>query len=64
MAEDANAGIQRAADDYKRALEIYQDIAPYGNANDGIVRVQKSLESVDFRLQQIEQTVPQPVGGK
>jgi hypothetical protein len=27
------------------------------------VRVQKSLESVDFRLQQIEQTV-QPVGGK
>jgi len=55
--------IQRAANDYERALQLYQDIAPYGNANDGIVRVQKSLESVDFRLQQIEQTV-QPVGGK
>ncbi len=47
--------IQRAADDYKRALELYQSIAPYGNSNDGIVRVQKSLDSVNFRLQQISQ---------
>jgi tetratricopeptide (TPR) repeat protein len=47
--------IQRAADDYNRALGLYQDVAPYGNANDGIVRVQKSLESVNFRLQQIDQ---------
>jgi serine/threonine-protein kinase len=45
--------IQRAEEDYKRALQIYQQIAPYGNANVGIVRVQTSLESLDSRLQQI-----------
>ena len=45
--------IERAEDDYKRALQIYQTVAPYGNANDGIVRVGKSLESLDSRLHQI-----------
>jgi serine/threonine protein kinase/tetratricopeptide (TPR) repeat protein len=45
--------IQRAEEDYKRALQIYQEIAPYGNANVGIVRVQTSMESLDSRLQQI-----------
>jgi serine/threonine-protein kinase len=45
--------IERAEDDYKRALDLYQGIAPYGNANDGIVRVEKSLESVASRLDQI-----------
>ena len=55
--------IQRAADDYQRALGIYQSIAPYGNASDGIVRVEKSLESVNSRLQQIAQGVSQPWGG-
>jgi serine/threonine protein kinase len=55
--------IQRAADDYNRALGLYQDVAPYGNANDGIVRVEKSLESVNFRLQQIVQEAP-PGNGK
>jgi tetratricopeptide (TPR) repeat protein len=45
--------IQRAGNDYRRALGLYQQIAPYGNANDGIVRVEKSLESVDFRLQEL-----------
>jgi tetratricopeptide (TPR) repeat protein len=54
--------IQRAADDYNRALGLYQDVAPYGNANDAIVRVEQSLVSVNFRLQQIDQT--QPGGGK
>jgi tetratricopeptide (TPR) repeat protein len=48
--------IQRAADDYKRALELYQGI----NATPGIVRVQNSLESVNFRLHQIESGVPAP----
>ncbi len=47
--------IQRAAEDYRRALGLYQDIAPYGNANDGIVKVEKSLDSVNSRLEQIEQ---------
>ena len=56
--------IQRAADDYNRALGLYQDVAPYGNANDGIVRVEKSLESVNIRLQQIAQQGQQPGSGK
>ncbi|HJT87113.1 MAG TPA: hypothetical protein VJ732_04635, partial [Bryobacteraceae bacterium] len=47
--------VQRAADDYHRALELYQSIAPYGNSNDSIVRAEKSLESVAFRLQELEQ---------
>jgi len=46
--------IQRAAADYKKALELYQEIAPYGKANAQIVRVQTSLDSVNFRLQQID----------
>ena len=46
--------VQRAADDYKRALELYQEIVPYGNASARIGRVQNSLESVDYRLKEIE----------
>ena len=46
--------IQRARDDYQRALELYQSIVPYGNANASIVRVQSSLESVNFRIHEIE----------
>jgi tetratricopeptide (TPR) repeat protein len=45
--------VEHAADDYKRALELYQGIAPYGGSNAGIVRVQSSLESVNFRLSEI-----------
>ncbi|MBZ5622577.1 MAG: serine/threonine protein kinase [Acidobacteriia bacterium] len=47
--------IQRAKDDYGRALGLYQAIAPYAGATAQIVRVENSLESVDFRLKQIEQ---------
>jgi tetratricopeptide (TPR) repeat protein len=46
--------IQRAADDYKRALELYQSIAPYGNSNSMILRVQSSLDTVTNRLKEIE----------
>jgi len=46
--------IGRAADDYKRALELYQTIAPFGNASANIVRVQQSLDSVNFRLQELQ----------
>jgi serine/threonine-protein kinase len=53
--------IRRAADDYRRALELYQGIVPYGNASANIVRVERSLESVDFRLQQLEEDTQ--VGG-
>ncbi len=46
--------IQRAADDYKRAEELYQGISPWGKSIVNVVRVRLSLESVNFRLQQIE----------
>ncbi|MGC9951849.1 MAG: serine/threonine-protein kinase [Bryobacteraceae bacterium] len=46
--------IQKAADDYRRALELYQGIAPYGGANVNIVRVQGSLSSVEYRLQELQ----------
>ena len=45
--------IRKAADDYRRALELYQSIVPYGNANVNIVRVQGSLNSVEFRLTEL-----------
>jgi serine/threonine protein kinase len=45
--------IQRAKSDYERALELYQEVAPWGNANASIARVQQSLESVNSRLDQI-----------
>ena len=44
--------IQRAAQDYQRALDIYQRIAPYGNANARIVRVQAALAGVNIRLKE------------
>ena len=46
--------IQRAADDYKRAEELYQGISPWGKSIVNLVRVRLSLESVNFRLHQIE----------
>ncbi|HLI84590.1 MAG TPA: serine/threonine-protein kinase [Bryobacteraceae bacterium] len=46
--------ISRAAGDYKRALQLYQQIAPYGNANASIVRVGVSLVAVEFRLHQLD----------
>jgi tetratricopeptide (TPR) repeat protein len=46
--------IERARDDYQHALELYQEIAPYGNSSSSVVRVQKSLENVNSRLQEIE----------
>jgi len=45
--------VERAAGDYRRALDLYQSAAPYGNASIGIVRVEISLQSVNTRLEQI-----------
>ena len=42
--------IRKAADDYRRALDLYQSIVPYSNASVNIVRVQGSLEGVQYRL--------------
>ncbi|MGA2155090.1 MAG: serine/threonine-protein kinase [Bryobacteraceae bacterium] len=48
--------LDRAAADYRRALDLYQNVAPYGNASVGIVRVQVILLLVNARLQQIADT--------
>ncbi len=45
--------LDRAAADYRRALDLYQNVAPYGNASVGIVRVQVSLVIVNALLHQI-----------
>ncbi len=45
--------LDRAAADYRRALDLYQSVAPYGNASVGIVRVQASLIFVNVKLQQL-----------
>jgi tetratricopeptide (TPR) repeat protein len=50
--------IRKAGDDYRRALELYQSIVPYGSANINIVRVQASLNSVDFRLKELDSEPP------
>ncbi|MGA2590654.1 MAG: protein kinase [Bryobacteraceae bacterium] len=46
--------IRKAGDDYRRALELYQGIVPYGNANVNIARVQASLTGVETRLTEIQ----------
>jgi eukaryotic-like serine/threonine-protein kinase len=46
--------LQRAADDYKHAMELYQEIAPWGNANASILRVRNSMDLANFRMMQIE----------
>jgi tetratricopeptide (TPR) repeat protein len=53
--------IQMAADDYKRAEELYQSIAPWGKSLLNVARVRLSLESVNFRLHEIE-TPEEPKG--
>jgi tetratricopeptide (TPR) repeat protein/predicted Ser/Thr protein kinase len=46
--------IQRAADDYKRAEELYQGISPWGKSIMNLLRVRLSLESVNYRLHEIQ----------
>ena len=46
--------IQKAADDYRRALELYQGIVPYSSANINIVRVQGSLSAIEYRLADLQ----------
>ncbi len=53
--------IQRAKDDYERALGLYQSIVPWGNASASIVRVETDLKSVNSRLDQIAQESKGPL---
>jgi tetratricopeptide (TPR) repeat protein len=47
--------LSRAADDYTRALNLYQAIVPYNNAAMNVRRVEVSLDGVTARLQEIQQ---------
>ena len=46
--------IQRVADDYKRAFDLYREVAPYGNSSGAMARVGLSLVAVEFRLNQLD----------
>ncbi|HZP92280.1 MAG TPA: serine/threonine-protein kinase [Burkholderiales bacterium] len=46
--------VEKVVNDYRRALELYQAIAPYGNAGAMIAKVQSTLDAVQYRLQQLE----------
>jgi tetratricopeptide (TPR) repeat protein/predicted Ser/Thr protein kinase len=50
--------IQKAADDYRRALELYQGIVPYSSANVNIVRLQSSLFAIESRLAELQNEPP------
>ena len=52
--------IQQAANDYQRALELYQKSGGWGNSGTRIGQVQISLDSVNTRLQQIQQESREP----
>jgi len=45
--------LQRARDDYKRALDLYQEAAPCCRANTWIPRVQKNLDDINEQLQNL-----------
>ena len=53
--------VTRAHDDYQRALELYRTISPYGNSASAMQTVQDSLESVNFRLNEIEHPPSNPL---
>ncbi len=54
--------LQRSNEDYKRALDLYQEIAPYGNAGAKISRVESSIESVNYRVKEIDASNSSPLG--
>jgi serine/threonine protein kinase/tetratricopeptide (TPR) repeat protein len=49
------ADIQRVADDYKRAFDLYRQVVPYGNSSGVMARVGLSLVAVQFRLNQLDE---------
>lgn len=46
--------LSRALSDYQRALELYQSVAPYGNSTAFIQDIQASVDSIQFRLNEID----------
>ncbi len=52
--------ILRAQDDYRRALDLYLSIVPWGNSRDQVKNVENSLRSVETRLKEIDESGPTP----
>lgn len=50
--------LKKCAEDYERALELYQGIAPYGNASANVVRVQEKLDRVKQRIDKLDGGFP------
>jgi tetratricopeptide (TPR) repeat protein len=50
--------LEKCAEDYERALELYQGIAPYGNASANVVRVQEKLDRVKQRIDKLDGGFP------
>jgi serine/threonine protein kinase len=46
--------VQKVVDDYARALQLYQAIAPYGNASAMIATVEAALEVAQARLHELQ----------
>ena len=46
--------VQRVINDYKEALDLYQNIVPYPKSSEGVSRVQTSLDSANTRLKEID----------
>jgi tetratricopeptide (TPR) repeat protein len=46
--------VQHAADDYQRAIDLYQAILPYGNSAVQLVRLQHLLDIVNGRLHDLQ----------
>lgn len=48
--------LDKCMENYQRAIELYESIAPYGNASANVARVQSSLNRVNERIQKLEST--------
>jgi hypothetical protein len=46
--------VHKVIEDYKRALQLYEEIAPFGNTASSILRVQTSLEAAQKRSHELE----------
>jgi serine/threonine protein kinase len=46
--------VQKVLEDYRRALQLYQGIAPYANASTMIARVESSLEAAQDRMRELQ----------
>jgi tetratricopeptide (TPR) repeat protein len=48
--------LERCEENYRRAMELYEGIAPYANASANVARVQASLNRVNERIERLEAT--------